>query len=132
MSTRDHQRSLTYWLIPLTAVGIGLVYLAAGLASGDTGFAVFGPAVMLATAAALLVAARWSETARGLLDRRDERINALDQSATVFAGMTLIVAVLGMFVVEVARGEDGAPYAQLGAVAGVAYIAALVWLRFRR
>jgi hypothetical protein len=37
-----------------------------------------------------------------------------------------------MFVVEIARGHSGMPYAALGAVGGVAYLAALVWLRLRR
>jgi hypothetical protein len=46
--------------------------------------------------------------------------------------MVLIAVVLGAFVVEIARGRDGQPYAALGAVAGVAYLAALVVLRFRR
>ena len=36
------------------------------------------------------------------------------------------------FMVEIARGQDGMPYAALGAVAGVAYVAALVWGRLRR
>jgi hypothetical protein len=35
-------------------------------------------------------------------------------------------------VVEIAQGKDGSPYSQLGAVGGVTYLAALVWLRFRR
>ena len=79
-----------------------------------------------------LLASRWSETARGLMDQRDERIRAIDGSATMFAGMTAIAAVFVMFVVEIARGDDGQPYSALGAIAGVAYVASLVWLRFRR
>jgi hypothetical protein len=46
--------------------------------------------------------------------------------------MTVLVAVIVMFVVEVAQGQDGSPYYQLGALGGVAYVAALVYLRFRR
>jgi len=34
--------------------------------------------------------------------------------------------------VEIAQGKDGSPYSQLGAVGGVSYLVALVWLRFRR
>ena len=33
---------------------------------------------------------------------------------------------------RLAQGEDGAPYMQLGALGGVAYLAALGWLRLRR
>ena len=46
--------------------------------------------------------------------------------------MCVIAAVLVMFVVEIARGDDGQPYAALGAVGGIAYVASLVWLRSQR
>jgi nitrate reductase gamma subunit len=36
------------------------------------------------------------------------------------------------FVVEIARGQDGQPYAALGAIAGIAYVIALIVLRIRR
>ena len=137
MSTRDTERTssrLTRWVAPGVGIGIGigLAYLAAGWISGDLGFGVFGLALMVAVVAGMLVAARWSETVAGLLDRRDERINQLDSGASLVAGMTVLVAVIVMFVVEVAQGQDGSPYYQLGALGGVAYVAALVYLRFRR
>lgn len=119
------------WVVPGVAIAIGVAYLIAGLASGDTWFGVGGLGVMAGTAAVLLVA-RWrSETVRGLLDRRDERINSIDLRSTAFAGAVLILVVLGAFVVEVARGGDGQPYANLGAVAGVAYIVGVVYNRLR-
>jgi hypothetical protein len=37
-----------------------------------------------------------------------------------------------MFVVEIAQGNNGSPYSQLGAVGGVTYLVALIWFRFRR
>jgi hypothetical protein len=135
MSTRDTERTssrLTRWVAPGVGIGIGLAYLAAGWISGDLGFGVFGLALMVAVVAGMLVAARWSETVAGLLDRRDERINQLDSGASLVAGITVLVTVIVMFVVEVAQGQDGSPYYQLGALGGVAYVAALVYLRFRR
>lgn len=136
MSTNERairrSRSRKRWITPAAAVVLGLVYLAAGLRAGDRAFAFGGLALMLAIAAAFLILGRTSETVAGLLDRRDERINRIDNDATVFAGMTLMAAVLVGFVVEVARGQDGQPYAALGALAAVAYVAALVVLRFRR
>lgn len=136
MSTNERairrSRSRKRWITPAAAVLLGLVYLAAGLRAGDRAFAFGGLALMLAIAAAFLILGRTSETVAGLLDRRDERINRIDNDATVFAGMTLVAAVLVGFVVEVARGQDGQPYAALGALAAVAYVAALVVLRFRR
>ncbi len=87
--------------------------------------------LMVCVGVVFVVASRWSETAAGLRDRADERINEIDRSASLAAGMTVLVAVLVMFVVEVAQGKDGSPYDLLGAVGGVTYLVALVWLRFR-
>lgn len=41
------------------------------------------------------------------------------------------MSVLVGFVVEVARGGDGAPYSWLGALGGVSYLTAIVWLSRR-
>ena len=87
---------------------------------------------MLVVAAAFLVLGRMSETVAGLINRNDERINRIDSDASLFAGMTLVCAVLIAFVVEIARGQDGQPYAALGAIAGIGYVIALVVLRIRR
>ena len=87
---------------------------------------------MLATAGAVVLVGRRSETVKGLLDRQDERIRGIDNDASMFAGMVLVVAVIAGFVIEIARGQDGEPYAVLGAIAGVSYIVALVVLRLRR
>ena len=120
------------WAVPGVAAAIGVGYLGAGLAGGRPGFGLGGLVVMLVVGAAFVLATRVSETAAGLADRTDERINALDRDASLFAGMVLMAAVLAMFMVEVARGHDGSPFDQLGALAGVSYIAALAWLRVRR
>lgn len=119
------------WAVPAVAAVIGLAYLAAGLMSGDAWFGVGGLIVMLAMAGVLLALRKRSETVQGMLDRRDERINEMDLRATAFAGGALIVVVIGAFVVDIARGGDGQPYAWLGAVAGVAYVAAMVYNRVR-
>lgn len=119
------------WVLPGTAVLIGLVYLGAGIAGGAPFFGIAGLGLMVVVAVGLLLLSRRSETVAGLLDRNDERINQLDASATVFAGVALIVAVLVMFVIEIARGNSGAPYYQLGGLAGVAYLLGLGYQRLR-
>jgi hypothetical protein len=48
------------------------------------------------------------------------------------AGTSVLAAALAMFVVEIARGQDGSPYYQLAAIGGVTYVIALVVFRFRR
>ena len=86
---------------------------------------------MVAFGAAVLLGGR-SETVRGLRgDGRDERFAMLDLQATAMAGMALILAVIVAFIVEVARGRSGEPYDWLGAIAGLAYIAAVIVLRVR-
>ena len=81
---------------------------------------------------ALILLGGRSETVRGLRgDGRDERFRQIDLAATALAGIVLITVIIGAFLVEVARGQDGSPYAALGAVAGVAYLVAVVALRLR-
>lgn len=125
------RRSRMRWLTVALALAIGVAYFVAGWVGGNRAFGVFGLGVMTATAVAFLVLSRYSETVAGLLDRRDERINGIDSRATAVAGMALIVAVIVAFVVEVARGHSGSPYGMLGAIAGLAYLAAVVYYRIR-
>ncbi|QYJ02716.1 hypothetical protein KUV85_10235 [Nocardioides panacisoli] len=120
------------WVVPGVAVGIGLVYLGAGVLAGEPWWGVGGLLLMTAIAGVLLLMARTSETTRGLLDHRDERIAAIDRDASLVGGMTVVMAALVMFVVEIARGQDGSPYFQLAGLGGMAYFLALVWYRARR
>jgi hypothetical protein len=94
----------------------------------------FFPAVVEASSARvpLILAGGRSETIRGLRgDGRDERFRQIDVAATAIAGLVVITAVIVGFLVEVARGHDGSPYAQLGALGGVAYLVAVAVLRVR-
>jgi hypothetical protein len=132
MSSHETNANLRRWYVPTVATLIGVSYLIAGILGDDLRFGVTGLVLMLATAGAVVLAGRRSETVKGLLDRQDERIRGIDNDASMFAGMVLVVAVIAGFVIEIARGQDGQPYAVLGAIAGVSYIAALVVLRLRR
>lgn len=121
-----------FWSVPALGLAIGVAYLVAASASGRPGLgaAMFG--IMAAFSAAIVLASRRSETVRGLLDRRDERITGIDVHATAFAGVAVIFALLIGFLVQLARGRSTAPYDWLAAVAGLSYIAAVVVLRMRR
>ena len=69
---------------------------------------------MVAFGALILFDGR-SETIRGLRgDGRDERFRQIDVVATAIAGTVVITAIIVAFLVEVARGHDGSPYAWLG------------------
>ena len=69
---------------------------------------------------------------RGLRgDGRDEYWARMDVHASYLAGMVTIGLIIAMCLWEWAHGRDGTPYAQLGAIAGVAYVVALGLLRVR-
>ena len=123
--------SRRYLATPIFGVLMGLVYLVAFWAGGSLAYGVFGLVVMVAFSLLLLVARRRSETVRGLLDHRDERITAIDLRATAVTALAMIAVVLVAFVVEIARGQSGWPYSMIGAVGGLAYLVAVIVLRIR-
>jgi drug/metabolite transporter (DMT)-like permease len=119
------------WWMPGFCLFLGLLILGAFWLGDNpgTGFASLG--IMLALGAVFFFGGR-SETLRGLGGPgRDERWAKIDIHATALAGMVLISVIIGAFLVEVARGHDGNPYGLLGAVAGVAYLIAVIILRAR-
>jgi hypothetical protein len=88
-------------------------------------------AIMTAFGALLLFGGR-SETIRGLRgDGRDERFRQIDIHATALAGLTVIIAIIIAFVIELARGHSGSPYEWLGAIGGLTYLVAIVIFRIR-
>jgi zinc transporter ZupT len=100
------------------------------LPQGGRGFASL--AILGAFAAALVLFSGRSNTVELMRDPGvDERTALLDLRATAFAGVVLILVVLGAFLVEIAHGNDGAPYTWLAAVAGISYLAALLVLQRR-
>ena len=119
------------WFQPVLAAGLGVLFLAAMWIGGDPRNGFYSLAVMVGFGALILLGGR-SETVRGLRgDGRDERFRQIDLAATAIAGLVVITVIIGAFLVEVARGHDGSPYAALGAIAGVAYLLAVAALRWR-
>ena len=87
--------------------------------------------MFVAIAAVLFLGGR-SETIRMIRgDGRDERWARIDLAATALSGLAVITAIIVACAWEWAHGRDGTPFVQLGAIAGVAYIAALAVLRAR-
>jgi K+-transporting ATPase A subunit len=117
--------------VPVVAVAGGIVYLVAGLIGGQSRFGVAGLVVMVVFAGVLLLVRRRSETVKGLLDRRDERINTIDLRATALAGGVVLAALFVAFAVSIARGGSGAPYDWLLGLGGLAYLVSVVVMRLR-
>ena len=72
----------TYWVTPAVGVTIGLLYLVGFSVGGKPGYGLAALAVMVVFSAAIAIAGRRSETVRGLLDHRDERLAGIDLRAT--------------------------------------------------
>jgi len=119
------------WFLPLFSLALGVGCLVAFWLGGNPGQGLASLAILAAAGAIFLFGGR-SETIRGLRgDGRDERFARLDLAATAVSGMAAITAIIVMCFWEWGHGRDGTPYAQLGAVAGVAYVAAIAVLRWR-
>ena len=119
------------WFLPLFALALGGVVFGAQAIGGDPGSGLVSLGIMALAGAVFLFGGR-SETIRGLRgDGRDERFQRIDIHATAFAGTVVIAAVIVGFLVEVARGRDGTPFTWLGALGGLAYLAAIVVMRLR-
>ena len=119
------------WFLPLFALALGGVVFGAQAIGGHPGSGLVSLGIMALFGAVFLFGGR-SETIRGLRgDGRDERFRRIDVHATAFAGTVVITAVIVGFVVELAHGRDGNPYTWLGALGGLAYLAAIVVMRLR-
>ena len=55
----------------------------------------------------------------------------IDVRASAYAGGVVIVAIIGAWLYEAANGRDASAYGRLGALAGLAYVGAVVWLQRR-
>ncbi len=130
-ATRNKPFWRSRWWMPLFSLGLGTAMFVAFVIGGDPGGGVFSFGVMAALAALFFFGGR-SETLRGLGGPgRDERWASIDLRATMFAGTVVLTVIIGAFMWEIANGDDGTPYSQLGALGGVAYIAAVAFLRWR-
>jgi hypothetical protein len=120
------------WFLPLFAVALGGVMLAAQAVGGHPGSGLVSLGIMSAFGAVILFGGGRSETIRGLRgDGSDERFRQMEIRATAFAGTVVTLAIIVAFVVSLSQGHDGGPYAWLGALAGLSYLAAIVTIRLR-
>jgi hypothetical protein len=137
MSTNNTDNAMnrlyrTRWFMPAFCVLLAAVMFAAFAIGGDIGSGAVSAGMLLFVGAVFYFGARRSETLAGLGGPgRDERWERIDIHATALTGGFLILVIIGAWLVEIAQGKDGSPYAQLGAVGGLAYILAVALLRWR-
>jgi hypothetical protein len=119
------------WWMPAFSLFLATCVLVAFWVGGDARNGLIGFAVLAGIGLVSLLGSR-SETISGLSGPgRDERWERIDVLATAFSGLVLITLVIALWLWEIAHGRSGNPYGLLGAVAGLAYIGGVGWLRFR-
>src|ERR1700742_2434403 len=119
------------WFQPLLAIFLGAVLLAALSLGGHAQEGTVAFAIMIVFAIFLLAGDR-SDTVRALRgDGRDERFELIQLKASTLAARVVLLAVVVLYLVEVAGGNSGAPYDWLSALGGATFLASLLWQRSR-
>jgi hypothetical protein len=113
-------------------IAAGVAYFAAAWISGDPWFGLALLIFMLLCTVGFVITSRHSETVRGLMDRRDERISQMDLVATAVAGSVVLYAVIVLLIIDLAHDRYDGPYAALGALGGVTYAVTLLVQRLRK
>jgi hypothetical protein len=122
----------TRWGMPIIALVLGALLLAASALGGQPGLGLGMFAIMALYSGVLVVFGDRSETIAVLGGRpADERLASFNIQATAVAGTAAIIVALAGFLWAVAHGQSGSDFALVNAVAGIAYLVALLWFRSR-
>ena len=118
--------------VPATALVLGCAAWAAEAIGGDFRSGAISFGIMAAYALVVFAFSTRSDIA-GVLSGNapDERYRAIDQRALAATGLVLILYVIGGFLWEQVHGRSGMPFTLMGAVAGLTYLGAVVYGRFR-
>jgi hypothetical protein len=120
------------WTTPAIGLVMGVLLLAASAIGGQPGTGLAMLAVMVVYSGILLAFGRRSETV-GVLSGQplDERLARMGVHATAVSGIAAILVALAGFLWATAHGESGNDFAIVVASAGIAYLGALLWFRWR-
>lgn len=120
------------WRMPAFGLLMGVLMLAAAAIGGQPALGLGMFAIMAVYSGAVLAFGGRSETI-GVLGGRpvDERLAGFDLRATAVAGTVAVVVAIAGFLWAIATGRSGNDFAVVAAAAGIAYLAAVLWLRWR-
>jgi hypothetical protein len=121
------------WSVPVFCLVMGVVVFGAQAAGGEPYGGVVSLVILWAYGLILIVTSKRSETASLLSGEvPDERAASIQLRAGAATGYLLTLVLVGGFLVSLARGSDMTQWwANLCAVGGVGYLAAVTWFRHR-
>lgn len=120
------------WGVPAFALLLGVLFFAASTLGGQPLLGIGMFVVMVIYGLALVVFGGRSETVAVLRGQPvDERFAGFSIVATAVAGIAAILVALGGFLWQISQGKSGLEFVLVAASAGLAYLAALAWLRKR-
>jgi hypothetical protein len=120
------------WGMPAFALLVGVLFFAAAAIGGQLVLGI-GMFVTMAIYSAFLVAFGGRSETVGVLRGQpaDERLASFNLAATAVAGLGAILVALGGFLWQIAHGQSGSDFALVAAAAGIGYLVALLWFRWR-
>jgi hypothetical protein len=120
------------WGMPAFGLLLGVLLLVASAIGGQPVLGLGMFAVMAIYSAVLVVFGGRSETI-GVLGGRpaDERLASFNILATAVAGTVAIVVAIVGFLWSIAHGQSGNDFALVAASAGIGYLVAILWFRWR-
>jgi drug/metabolite transporter (DMT)-like permease len=131
-SNRPRRRTSSTWVVPATAVVIGVVFFAVQYAHGRHSDAVSSLVIMVLFAAVLAIFGNRSETVSLLRGGDgDERARHIATRALATTGGLLCLVLPVGLIIQTARGADTAVWSGLCALAGVVFVGALATLKHR-
>lgn len=120
------------WGMPAFGLVMGALLFAASAAGGQPGVGLGMFAVMALYSAILVAFGGRSETIAVLGGRPvDERFASFNVLATAIAGTIAIIVAIGGFLWSIAHGQSGNDFAVVAAAAGIGYLGAILWFRWR-
>jgi len=120
------------WGMPAFGLLLGALLFTAAAIGGQPMLGLGMFAVMATYSAIVLAFSGRSETIGVLAGRpADERLAGFDLAATAVAGTVATLVALGGFLWQIAHGQSGNEFALVAASAGIGYLGALLWFRWR-